>query len=628
MGNKGFAIRCPRCSEWNVQSEAALAEVAVHSAEEIRNMLRAVELKGTLGEQQTSRYADKLWRCRSPRCECPASFEAFVCRSEQDAFEFLEATQAWSSKRDFRLYKADCENRWDNKDEGKYYGILLNALPVPRLRQFELELLIDRELLSRAILGMSYEMQAPVTVFAANIFEVENKEARIYWMPIEAYSSSGEVLIPMGFNKFCRTCRTIVMEKLRAKFDRNQVSVSNCPKSFGKEGKCAGREAACMKEPKDWNHCPAFMEERANEPCYDSDMRVIHTLLRKWQAGEAMNDGLRLQCNAGFTEIAFPIEVHGHLVGVAMTGQQFFHAKEICGIDAFVQKWKVLEGCENELEKSKQELIAEEHEAGETSTTRFLTTEVTLTKKIRQLERNVGRLAQVGRSRYSALRSKSESAFREEVLGRILISKPEADFFEAGVLDMLERMRVFWAFQGSYLIGYSYKTKDIGLIAENVRGEGKAFGIPGKIVANVTVQHRQMHPCPFQHVMGEPYRKDRRIDPFLPVIEKIICDSGLNPSRGEYEFGVLIPFSDEVYVFVFAVRNENALCSLAHRARQSVSALCGDGILQSSTEVIHEFGDIWYHQANERAWAEFSALASHRIGNEITAAGALVLCNN
>jgi signal transduction histidine kinase len=47
-------------------------------------------------------------------------------------------------------------------------------------------------------------------------------------------------------------------------------------------------------------------------------------------------------------------------------------------------------------------------------------------------------------------------------------------------------------------------------------------------------------------------------------------------------------------------------------------------MLRVCTETVYEFGDIWHRQAKERAWREFSALASHRIGNEVSTIGMLL----
>ncbi|MHC4604110.1 MAG: hypothetical protein ACYS6W_12355, partial [Planctomycetota bacterium] len=273
MADKGFAIRCPHCRKWNVWADVHPEKVALDSKEEFKKILGGLKIEGLHGKEGSFSHR-KLLRCESPLWLCPSPFEAFVCRSELDAFDFLEDSEAWSFKRDFRLFKADCKSRWEDKEEGQYYGILFNTQSVPRQREIELELLMDSELLSRLIVGMSHEIQAPLTVFAANAFKPKDNEVSVYWMPIEVYSM-GQWIVPATFNKFCACCRNIVMQRQIEKFADENYSVNDCPIGFGKDGKCGGKDAACMQAVKDWTHCPAFMEERQEFPCTNSDLQLI-----------------------------------------------------------------------------------------------------------------------------------------------------------------------------------------------------------------------------------------------------------------------------------------------------------------------------------------------------------------
>jgi len=620
MTEKGFAIRCPHCQAWSVWPDVHPDHVALESPQELRRVLHALHTARLKGERDIFSHP-KLLRCSSPRSLCPASFEAFVCRTEKTVTAFLEVVQAWSFKRDFRLYKADCATRWD----GNYYGILFCTQSIPRLSEIQLESLIDRELLSRLIFGISEEIQAPLTVYAANAFKPKDKEVSFHWMPIEAYSLERR-LVPATFNEFCRCCRNIVMKRLIDRFEDKKIGVDNCPIRFGKDGKCAGKEAACKQPVKDWTHCPAFMKQRQEFPCTNSDLKLIWQIEEKWRLGESMEGGVRYKCPAGFMEIGFPIIVHDHVVGVAMTGQFFFDEREIADVRNFVDEWKILEGCEEDLEEAKNVLICKEKEAQKEKKSKFMVTEEEIKEIAVLVSRDVDRVTQMANSRYRDFRGRSESAFREEMLGFIQNHKMEIDFFEQRLMHVLERMREFWAFEAVYLAGYSFKTKDISVIGFSHKyREGKSFGMPGKKEGVADVRDYQMHPCPYLHLTGEAVpRYNPLLQDLLLIFKKATHDSELMIPEGEYYFFLLIPFFEEVYSFVFAVRDEDALSDLQQRAPQRVSELCQDEILETCTQVIYQFGDVWYSKASERAWKEFSALATHRIGNEISSVGMLL----
>jgi len=162
MGNIGFAIQCPHCGRWSVWPNVDPESMAIKSIEEVRNILKDLTV-GTDDRLGAMLSHPKLLHCTQSRSRCPTSFQAFVCRSEKTAYEILSLVPHWAFKRDFRLYRADCRSRWGNN----YYGVMFATQPVQRIRNIELESLIDSNLLSRMILGIGVELQAPLTVYAA-----------------------------------------------------------------------------------------------------------------------------------------------------------------------------------------------------------------------------------------------------------------------------------------------------------------------------------------------------------------------------------------------------------------------------------------------------------------------------
>ena len=624
MAENGFAIRCPHCRKWSIWADVHPEKVALNSQKELDYILYRLNNTSLKGGCDT--FSDpKLLRCKSPSWSCPASFEAFVCRSEYDVFDLLGEGDGWSFKRDFRLFKADCKSRWENQEEGKYFGILFNTQPIPRRTEIELEQLLDRELLRRWILGVSYEIEAPFTVFAASVFKPKCGECTAYWIPIESYTM-GRTQVPETFNKFCLCCRSIIVRKLIEKFEAEKVSVSNCPIDYGENDKCAGKKAACMEDPKDWRRCPAFRRERWKCLCTSSDLKLIWKIEDEWKSGELFEKEMKHRCPVGFMEIGFPIVVHEHVVGIGMTGQLFLEEGEIKEVDDLVKQWSILQGSEKELNKSRQELIDGERQLSKQGKSKFLVDQTRLEKIVAMMHSNIERISEMANSRYRDFRMRSESAFREEMLGIIQRHKMERDFFDKRVTHIIERMRIFWAFEAIYLAGYSFKSRDISMISFSHKYKGsKAFGMPGKKVGTAYVKDYQMHPCPYLHLRGKGVpRNNPLLEELLPIFETAIQDPELNVPIGKYYFFVLIPFLEEVYIFIFSVRDETAVASLKQREEGGVSEFCQDAILETCTEVIYEFGDlISFGELREKASEadrviEIAAIAgqfAHRLGN-------------
>lgn len=625
---KGFAIRCPHCQKWNVWKKQPKEFVADEAKfdEILKGLGRASE------EGHPWDYSDdKLLRCTRPRWSCPTSFEAVIFKSREEAKKCLaKIPDAWPLKRDFRLYKADCKRRWLRK----YYAILFCTPPFARAKSIRLEELMDRELLSRLIVGISVEMNLPVTIYAANVFKNPERGPETYWMPIDAYSM-GEQIVPPRFNEFCRTCRKLVIEKLKQEFKDGKVSVSKCPIRFGKNKKCAGREPACMQEPKDWNHCPAFIIERKKrDPCYQCDVKLIKKIQRRWRKGETMKNGLSHKCWAGFKDMAFPIIVHEHLLGVAGTGQVFYDEAQIRDVGVLVKKWKIFEGCENSLRRAKRQLFNEEKRYAIRDEATFLLFDRRQLNRIKKILRlKVDSITDMANARYCDIRRRSENMFREEILSYIQSKRTESTFFGDPLLQILKRMREFWAFKAVYLASYSYKSREVSVIGmSSMLKKEKSFGLPGKRIGRKKVLYRQTHPIDFVY---RRRRSSRESDPLMETLINVFTRAMAIPAfsipKGKLYFFVVVPFMvwEEVYFFVFSARDVSQVSELESQMHGNISQLCQEIMLRVCTEVVYEFADVrafveQREQAREQAWREFSALAAHRIGNEISAADMLV----
>jgi hypothetical protein len=604
---EGFAIRCPHCQEWSRWSEHPKTK-ALESVSELEQILEQFNKASLKGEQKNFSHP-KLLRCKSSPRFCPVSFEAFICRGDEDPHEYSKNVESWSLKRHFRLRKTDTQNLWEKENEGKYSCVLLNTQQIQRQRYIELESLMDRELVSRLIAGMSMEIDLPLTFFAANIFEPnnENKNAERHWTPIEGYSH-GRNLVPPRYSSFCEVCRNLSMKKLVKEFDEKGYDVNNCPIKFGKNRKCVGKEAACIQEPKDWNHCPFFLEERKEKcPCYNSDVTHIEIVKDLWRNEKVPSEGIWRRCHAGFYEIAFPIEVHGHLVCVAMTGQLFFEPDDIKRAEVFVRskkvgevediQWDTLVGEVDELKKARQILVGLELYNKEKEESKFLMNRAQAEEKIGRLRPNLERFEKSLESHYRDFRVKLEFAFRKEIIAYIRKHKEGADFFEEPIKNVLKRMCEFWAFKAVGFLCYSEQTKNLSIISyshDTEEGiEEKGFGFPGEEVGTIDSAPQKKNPLGWFYDPNDPEAPQNPwLKKLLPLFEDTRDNPNINLPKEGGCFFVVVPSGDEVYIFALMARDIAKVCRLEGRKLKNVSELCQEYMLKTCTEVIREFDDI------------------------------------
>jgi hypothetical protein len=564
----------------------------------------------------------KLLRCKSPRLFCPAPYEAIVYESGKQEFEDLKIPNSWSFTRHFRLYKKadDTSPRWDNKNEGKYCGLLFNTQPIKRLRYIELESLMDRELVSRMIAGMCVEIDTPLTFFAANVFQPEDRSVvpKVYWVPIEGYSQDEKKLVPPHYNLFCKTTRDISMRKLVEEFNKgkeNKYNIKKCRLPFVQNEKCGEKEAVCMQERIEWDHCPAFAQEREDKcPCYNSDLALITLVEKAWREKKVPEYGIQGNCHAGFHEVAFPIEVHGHLVGVAITGQMFFKPDEIKQARDFINSrpglfskrdWDTQIGEEDTLNNARLRLIGTELEKREEKQkTVFLIEkeQQQLEQKINCLLPSLNRFKKSAESHYRDFRIRSEVAFRQELIGFIEnqrtqkeeTQKPQMDFFDKQVSHVLKRMQEFWAFKGVYLLNYSFDTMKVSIIAVSILGKAEAFGFSWKNGLDLGIEWQEFQPYPYLHYRGsDPHSVSSAFNQSIPRIEEIIdqinVGNRLRIEDENCEYMVVIPTYRGVYTFVFAVRNQHEVSSLESLNPGGISYLCQDAIFETCSEIVGEF---------------------------------------
>jgi hypothetical protein len=614
----GFSIRCPYCQTLNKWEENPENKV-VESITEFKN-----------ASITTSR---KLLRCQNARWFCPASFEAFICKDKSVLRELSRHKQiknSWSSNRQFRLYKehydkkdhVDYQNRWDKESEGKYFGILFNTQPVIRPQEIELELLIKPGLISHLIAGISVELGLPVTFFVAKRFyNNKSRNLETFWMPVEGYSQKPKLSPPL-YNCFCETCRDIGLSKLVDEFDKAGCgSESNCFEKNGNDNMwdCGRRygKPACDCNPDDkrrWVYCPAFVEKRkAEDPCYNSDYKLILEVVANFEKETPEYEAVSRNCYAGFIEMAFPIIIHGYLVGVAMTGQVFLDPSNLKNIEDFIKSktvggvagnsWGTMAGKDTELRTSQQILIGLELLHKKDGKERYLLTDSQLEGKKEAFAFNIKQTEQVLELQYRDFRAKVELLFRQELLGVIENYGNRQDFFinDDGLSHVLRRMRKFWAFKGSFLVRYVCQSNESFLIAKSVSGGKGTSKINRKSLSVLIMKLENMHPTPYLYFKDVPSPVRHYFSDSHEIFEDII-KTGLDISAGDCILVILIPVYEEVYMFIFAVRDESNICSLPHRNPKSISVFCRDVVLETCRNVVHELYSILMAVQNFENW--------------------------
>jgi hypothetical protein len=636
-GNKGFAIQCPRCGKWNEHNTTVIDEnVIVKSKDEFWSILEKspnrqnVDFNVNGGER-------KLFRCERPHWSCPGPYQALIFDNRKLAIDCLNllhrTTQVYAISRDFRLYKADKHNRWN-----EYHCIMFFTEPVHRLRHIELEHLMDAELLRRLITGISSEVNAPLTIYSANVFESflsdqpikeEENPHDVYWMPLEAYSPNQE-LIPAKYNCFCSRCRQAVMKFILKK----QIKRESCGHWNDNTKTCNGKDPACLPregDQVDWNHCPAFIDERKEHcPCYNADAKFIDEAVKKdWQDGRLSDLCEEGRCLAGFHEAAFPIIVHDHLVGVAMTGQVFFQRRDLPNVSKFVESrgkvhppatgssWEALKGHEGELEKMKYVLLWEQEELkkelhdyrirSETSVFYF-DQEEQYKDRLRCLKKGIDKVEEVASTRYRDIRTRSEIAFCEEMLGYIRHAK-RTNFTKLTISDMLNRMGYFWAFKYAALLSQprvpngNSGTNGPRLLALSPKDRLKVE-LPYSLSTAIDQIYDKEHPTSWYY---DPINKEKPTDPWTKklfdiVIElkkDVIKDLPAVSAKNICYLLAIIPFEQDVYSFAFSERDTETVSLTERLYPQGISQLCREFILTTCTQMIRELGDSYFKKNSE-----------------------------
>lgn len=505
-----FAVQCMHCMEWTFFEEDH-EKVAASS--------------DTLAQALTNTHL----RCRQPSHVCVAPFRAVVYKGRAEDLEKTQIADSWSTRM-HALYKNP-----EEKIPG-YVVLQFCNQPVKRYRHIELETLFNKIFMRVALRGLSSHIKGVVSIYAATVYE--NGEDRICWVPIEPMENDPTAIIPQGFNPYCKVLRESSYAFLQVLFSYQDWRPQGCQWSQVCETKHAAKKPCVSR---DWPHCLRLLNARERVCCcYKSDLSAIRKIERHWIQNS--NDDIRhYQCDfAEFDEMAVPIIVHNHLVGVIFHGQFVTDKNKRHTLPQklpFIEKQ--LTKTRRDLEQSKKEspedsgrynteayrrLLSELLELQEVSTHRLKHAVAELfppkgkaapyrlddnkSQKEEFLRMCASELSRVSEARYRDMRFRAESLFKKEVLHRIRMV-PDLYSLPKAMEKILARMIDFWAFDKGIILSMHRSDKD-----------GRVNYRP-KIIAHCPVWTLPPHaPEALNRILT-------RVRPDLPNIPKVI---GLHPN--------------------------------------------------------------------------------------------------
>ncbi len=585
MSHEGFAIRCPHCFEWSRWENGHPKDHAIDTdGKEWAEILEAV--RGQVG----SFRHPKLLTCQHSGVDCPMPFRAVVVADSLVAHKMVAQVPSWGPQRAFRLWKSDLTERWSG-----FSAVLFTLGSVPRLKDIELEAVLDRHLLARTIHGIGAEINAPFTVYVAEVFRTDSPDRPelVYWSPVEGYSQERWEPVPPKYNPLCELCRNQVMTALRDEME-TQLSPQQCPAGLGdRNGGCGGRDAACLRQ--DWNRCPAFLNRRLQvDPCYKSDIAAIEQVEREWSQRKSREEWPTHQCWAGFTELAVPIIIHDHLVAVAMSGQLMPPGTNVATAETVMKEAPLLVACRGQVEKALGVLATsagdKELTGGEPAwdPTPYRLTEARQSELTKGIAANVKQIETAGNARYLYLRERYEMAFREELVGRLHRVLVRTGSERAGRLAIVERLREYWAFMAAYLMVWDPANGELRLIARALQGKAAVLRDDGgALLGRIGAEFAQSHPLPWSREFpADPPPPNAWIRGFHAVCDAADSMAEVGMPRGGTSFFVAFPTRERVYILGLCDRDTTAVSPMRKAKNGGISPFAREYILSTATEAV------------------------------------------
>jgi hypothetical protein len=438
---------------------------------------------------------------------------------------------------------------------------------------------------------MAREIGAPVTAYVAKVYERGNK-CHTIWVPIEQYSKELQY-VPPGYNPLCALCRNTILESLLNHFEGN-CRLEKCPLEFGKRGSCSGETAFCLS--RDWNCCPAFLDARKKRrACYYSDTKLIEKVADEWTSSSYQGWSSH-KCWLGLRELAFPAVVHDLLVAVLITGQFVLDPSELTSTDEIVERLGVRHSGEMkqrvsrvlEVLKGDRPQRAEERLAAS-----FRLREADLEHISSFVRNSADRLEGAAYETYRNYRLRAESLFKKEILHQIALHKDDPSFLDRPLLDVLCRIREFWAFKAAYLLRWSQYAGAVCVVAYSGKDKSRSFGINRKKIGQVFVEYKELDPLYFlfDRHSGQ-YPLDECAAEVCTMLEMHYGDPSLALPTGRFYYCVIAFGPGAAYMLLFAVRDEDEISTLPARQRGGLSTICQESMFDTGVDILRSLAEV------------------------------------
>jgi hypothetical protein len=559
-----FKIICPSCRKPNNWKNHP-SDYAIATIEEFDKIYQ-----GIIGGKKL----DRLLHCSQPKWKCPAPFEALIFSKEDVllyAADIISDLNKWYHPRDFRLFKGgESKLRWDNPGEGEYYGLIFSLKPVDRERDICLSYLIDENILNLIMSGIINGLGYPVKVYGFSIFEGDDWKEEL-WLSHGPHFHS--IHNTERLNPFCQVCFEKSLSELYEKYNKIDASLMDC-----QYYSCWSKETPRPCFQKNWEKCKLFIKERNSIiPCFRTDSDAIAKFQKLW-VQKKITERFEYQCPFGFCQQAFPITVHGHLAGILILGP---YQKESFPpeLDKIIDKWDILRPHQGEMIDAKS-----------------LTSHKTFPIRVEDIYLYIGPVTELLNTRYVDIRSYSEDAFLYELIYYMNASKNLDNFFGKPILEILNRMRKFWAFNTAALLSHNNTDGKLKLIAFSSNpNKEKTYGLSGIELLTIHENYRQKHPLPWFYDSQNPENSRnpwiRRFSEAINELERFSRSTGME--RKCY-YTVCMNASEELeelYAFVFGPRDLDNLSRCPAIDRGWISDLGREFILRTCSEFFLHFKD-------------------------------------
>jgi hypothetical protein len=225
----------------------------------------------------------------------------------------------------------------------------------------------------------------------------------------------------------------------------------------------------------------------------------------------------------------------------------------------------------------------------------FLVSSQQFKERLGRLSQSVEKIEEMANIRYRDIRSRSEDAFRQEILSYIRRFERVEDLFSRCLLYVLQRMRSFWGFEIAGFLWYEPETSNVRVVGYESQGGSKAYGFSGPSLGKVAIDERKSYSTKWYY---DPSEKEDPQDPlvrkFKPIWERALEKLPLELGREKCYFVVTVPSGEGIYVFVFSghatisTRTPEELMHL----KQCVYGLDQEFIFRTCSEVMHEFHNL------------------------------------